>query len=103
MATPLLMAGLRTASLQVVATATIAGFVGAGGLGRYIIDGRATFDNVQIFAGAVLVALFALVTELVLGGAQRVLTPRGMRAELVSARAAAVVATPNPQRKGNTL
>ena len=46
------MAGVRTASVQVVATATIAAFVGAGGLGRFIIDGRAIFDNTEIFAGA---------------------------------------------------
>ena len=93
MAVPLLMAGVRTASVQVVATATIAAFVGAGGLGRYIIDGRAIFDNTQIFAGATLVALLSLATEVALGGAQRWLTPRGMRAEVVSARAAAVAAT----------
>jgi osmoprotectant transport system permease protein len=93
MAVPLLMAGVRTASVQVVATATIAAFVGAGGLGRYIIDGRAIFDNTQIFAGAALVALLSLATEVALGGAQRWLTPRGMRAQVVSARAAAVAAT----------
>jgi len=93
-ALPLLMAGVRTAAVQVVATATIAAFVGAGGLGRYIIDGRAVFDNTEIFAGALLVALLSLVTEVVLGTAQRVLTPRGLRAELVTARAAAVAAIP---------
>ncbi|MEY2591334.1 MAG: osmoprotectant transport system permease protein [Acidimicrobiaceae bacterium] len=93
MAVPLLMAGVRTASVQVVATATIAAFVGAGGLGRYIIDGRAIFDNTQIFAGATLVALLSLATEIALGGAQRALTPRGMRAGVISARAAAVAAT----------
>ncbi len=101
LAVPLLMAGVRTASVQVVATATIAAFVGAGGLGRYIIDGRAIFDNTQIFAGAVLVALLSLVTEVSLGFAQRALTPRGLRAELVTARAAAVAATSVPDGKVN--
>ena len=99
MATPLLMAGVRTASVQVVATATIAAFVGAGGLGRYIIDGRAVFDNTEIFAGALLVALLSLVTEVSLGLVQRWLTPRGMRAELVTARAAAVAVTSIPDEK----
>ena len=99
MAVPLLMAGVRTASVQVVATATIAAFVGAGGLGRFIIDGRAIFDNTQIFAGAALVALLSLATEVALGAAQRWLTPRGMRADVVSARAAAVAATTTQQRK----
>ncbi len=94
MASPLLMAGLRTASLQVVATATIAAFVGAGGLGRYIIDGRAVFDNTEIFAGAVLVALLSLVTELVLSGCQRLVTPRGLRSELATAKGAAVTQLP---------
>ncbi|MGI8661864.1 MAG: ABC transporter permease [Acidimicrobiales bacterium] len=99
-ATPLLMAGVRTASVQVVATATIAAFVGVGGLGRFIIDGRAAptpaQQNVQIFAGALLVALLSLVTELSLGLAQKRLTPRGLRAELALSKAAAVVAIPNP-------
>ena len=97
MAVPLLMAGVRTAAVQVVATATIAAFVGAGGLGRFIIDGRAIFDNTEIFAGAALVAALSLVTELALGGAQRWLTPRGLKADLVSARAAAVVASTIPE------
>jgi osmoprotectant transport system permease protein len=98
-AVPLLMAGVRTASVQVVATATIAAFVGAGGLGRYIIDGRATFDNTEIFAGALLVAVLSLATEVSLGFVQRALTPRGLRAELVTARAAPVVATSIPEGK----
>ncbi|MGQ0615722.1 MAG: ABC transporter permease [Acidimicrobiia bacterium] len=100
MAVPLLMAGVRTASVQVVATATIAAFVGAGGLGRYIIDGRSlptpAQQNTQIFVGALLVAALSLATEVVLGLAQRRLTPRGMRSELAATRAAAVVATPSP-------
>jgi osmoprotectant transport system permease protein len=93
LATPLLMAGIRTASVQVVATATIAAFVGVGGLGRYIIDGRVLPNpadrDVQIFAGALLVALLSLATELLLGLAQKWLTPRGLRSELAVTKAAA--------------
>ena len=78
-ALPLIMAGVRTAAVQVVATATIAAFVGAGGLGRYIVDGYAVRDYVQVFAGALLVALLSIATELVMSLLQRALTPKGLR------------------------
>lgn len=81
MALPLIMAGVRTSAVQVVATATIAAVVGAGGLGRYIIDGFAVQDNVQVFAGAVLVAALSLLTEVFFSLVQRVVTPRGLRKE----------------------
>ncbi len=60
---PLILAGIRAASGQVIATATIAAFVGLGGLGRYIIDGYASRDSGQITGGAVLIALLALAVE----------------------------------------
>lgn len=63
LALPVAVGGLRTAAVQVVATATVAALVGAGGLGRFIVDGIATRDFPQTFAGALLVALLALVTE----------------------------------------
>jgi osmoprotectant transport system permease protein len=78
-AVPLLAAGVRTAAVQVVATATIAAFVGAGGLGRFIIDGNAVRDDVRVVAGAVLVAALCLITDGVLAVAQSLLTPRGLR------------------------
>lgn len=93
LAIPLIMAGIRTTAVQVVATATIAAQLGAGGLGRYIIDGfatRSTGGFVKVIVGALLVALLALATELVLGLAQRALTPKGLRAERRSRRAADV-------------
>jgi len=64
--------------VQVVATATLAALVGWGGLGRYIIDGLATRDFVEVFAGASLVALLSLLTELGLGLLQRVVVPKGL-------------------------
>jgi osmoprotectant transport system permease protein len=79
MALPLVMAGLRTAAVQVVATATLAALVAWGGLGRYIVDGLAQQDYVLLFAGAVLVAAVSVLTELVLGGLQRLLVPVGLR------------------------
>jgi len=78
-AVPMVMAGLRTAAVQVVATATIAALVAWGGLGRYIVDGLAQRDFVQVFAGAVLVAGLAVVTEVALAGLQRLLSPAGLR------------------------
>ena len=79
MAVPLIMAGIRTAAVQVVATATLAAEVAWGGLGRYIVDGLAQHDTVQLFAGAVLIAVLSMLTELVLGGTQRLVTPAGIR------------------------
>jgi osmoprotectant transport system permease protein len=91
LAIPLLMAGIRTSAVQVVATATLAALIAGGGFGRYIIDGLAQFDYAKLFAGAVLVALLALATEVSLGGLERLLTPRGIRLLRVGAprRAAA--------------
>lgn len=60
---PLIVAGLRIAALQVVATATLAAIVGGGGLGRIVVDGLAVRDFPQVFSGAVLVALLAGLTE----------------------------------------
>ena len=63
LAMPLILAGLRSATGQVVATATIAAFVGLGGLGRYIIDGLAARDIGEISGGAIVVATLALLVE----------------------------------------
>jgi osmoprotectant transport system permease protein len=76
LAAPLIVAGLRTAAVQVVATATLAAVVAGGGLGRYITDGFAAGDRPQIFAGAVLVGLLAIATEGAFAFLQRVVTPR---------------------------
>ncbi len=78
-ALPLVMAGVRTAAVQVVATATLAALVAWGGLGRYIVDGLAQQDYVQLFSGAVLVATVSVVTEVVLGALQRLIVPAGLR------------------------
>lgn len=62
-ALPLLISGLRAAVLQVVATATVAAYVGLGGLGRFLIDGLATQDYASTAGGALLVAVLALVLD----------------------------------------
>lgn len=79
LAVPLIMAGVRTSAVQVVATATLAALVAGGGLGRYIVDGLARSDNPRTLAGALLVAALALSTELSLAGLQQVMVPRGIR------------------------
>jgi len=77
LAAPLVMAGVRTGAVQVVATATLAAFIGEGGLGRLIVDGRAVQDQAMVLAGAVVVAVLSIATELGLGALQRAVTPRG--------------------------
>lgn len=77
-ALPLIMSGIRSATLQVIATATIAAVVGLGGLGRFLIDGLAVRDTPQTAAGAVLVALLALAVDLVLALVQRSVVSRGL-------------------------
>jgi osmoprotectant transport system permease protein len=78
-ALPAILAGLRISAVQVVATATLAAVLGAGGLGRLIIDGIAQQDEAQLFAGAALVALLAIGTELLFARLQRAVVSRGMR------------------------
>jgi len=91
LALPLVMAGVRTAAVQVVATATLAAIVAWGGLGRFIVDGIAQRDFVQVFGGAVLVAGLAMATEVGLAAVGRAVTPRPLRlhdAKLVEAERA---------------
>jgi osmoprotectant transport system permease protein len=77
-AMPLIMAGIRTSTVQVVATATLAAYVGLGGLGRYLIDGLSQRDLPQVVGGAILVALLSLLTELLLGRVQALVVSRGL-------------------------
>jgi osmoprotectant transport system permease protein len=77
-AMPLIMAGIRTSTVQVVATATLAAFVGLGGLGRYLIDGLSQRDLPQVVGGAILVAVLSLLTELALGRVQALVVSRGL-------------------------
>jgi osmoprotectant transport system permease protein len=77
-AMPLIMAGIRTSAVQVVATATLAAFVGLGGLGRYLIDGLSQRDLAQVVGGAILVAVLSLLTELVLGRVQTLVVSEGL-------------------------
>lgn len=76
LAAPLIMAGVRIATLQVIATATLAALVGWGGLGRIIVDGYAVRRFPKIFAGALLVAALAVAADLAMGRVTRIVSPR---------------------------
>ena len=71
LALPVILAGVRTSAVQVVATATLGAVFGTGGLGRYIIDGIAQRREHEVFAGALIVALLSIATELGFGLLQR--------------------------------
>lgn len=77
-AMPLLISGIRAATLQVIATATIAAYVGLGGLGRYLIDGLAQGDYVVTAGGALLVAALALAIDGVLALSERRIVSPGL-------------------------
>jgi osmoprotectant transport system permease protein len=86
LASPLIMAGIRTSAVAVVATATLAAIVGWGGLGRYIYDGSRVHDYERLFAGALLVALLAIAVELSLAAVQHFVVPKGLRVAAQSGR-----------------
>lgn len=71
LAMPLIMAGVRTGAVAVVATATLGAVVGFGGLGRYIIDGFAQGNDVYIVVGGLFVAIGSILTEIGLGWIER--------------------------------
>jgi osmoprotectant transport system permease protein len=79
-ALPLIIGGVRSAVLQVISTATIAAYVGLGGLGRYIFDGLAQRDFPQMIGGSLLVALLAIVVDLLLVVLQKVVVSPGLQA-----------------------
>jgi osmoprotectant transport system permease protein len=77
-ALPLIASGLRSAALQVVATATLAATVSLGGLGRFLIDGIQQRDYDQMAGGAILVAALALLVDFVFAGIQRLVVSPGL-------------------------
>jgi osmoprotectant transport system permease protein len=76
----LMLAGVRTAAVNVVATATLGALVAGGALGRFIVDGLALQEYDQLMGGALLVALLAIATEVSFGALGRATVPAGMRA-----------------------
>lgn len=98
-AMPVLFGGVRTAALQIVATASIAAVVGLQGLGQLVINGVYNRDVPQAIAGAVLIALLAVVVDLALAGVQRVLVPTGVQL-LAGPRRAPVLLRRGPAGEG---
>ncbi len=86
---PLLVGGLRSALLQVIATVTIAAYVNLGGLGWPIIQGLPLRRFDEVLAGAILVAVLALVVDLLMALAQHAAVPRGVRTDRTSRRRSA--------------
>jgi osmoprotectant transport system permease protein len=80
---PVLAAGVRTSAVQVVATAPLGGFIGAGGYGDYIIDGVNTLNTTEILAGSILVAALAMSAEIGMSWLERRLTPAGLRVQAI--------------------
>jgi len=78
-ALPLILVGLRTATIFVVATATIAAYIGLGGLGRFIIDGLASNQYGPVAGGALLVVLLAVIVLAFFAGLSRLVVPAGLR------------------------
>jgi osmoprotectant transport system permease protein len=78
-ALPLIMLGLRTGAIFIVATATIAAEISAGGLGRYIIDGLATDNYGEVAGGAALVVVLALLVQFAFTGLRRLVVPAPLR------------------------
>jgi osmoprotectant transport system permease protein len=70
---------VRSAVLQVVATTTVAAYVGLGGLGRLLLDGLSSADYPQMAAGALVIAVLALLLDALLAGLTRLVVPRGTR------------------------
>lgn len=87
--TPLIAAGIRTSAVQIIATATLAAFIGAGGFGDYIVDGLNVFNYTELIVGAISVAILAMLVEVFMGWLQRTLTPEGLKVQDQAATAKA--------------
>ena len=103
LAAPLLMTGLRTAAVQVVATVTLAALVAGGGLGSIITLGFAQQDYGAVLAGAILVATLAVLTEVLLVLASWAFTPGPRRSLLPRSGARARAGVPEPTAAGVPL
>jgi osmoprotectant transport system permease protein len=100
---PLVMTGLRTAAVQVVATAGLAALVGGGGLGRIVNLGFGQQDYGLIIAGAILIAALALLTELLLVVLTWAVTPGPRRLPFLRTRSRPVAGEPEPVAAGMPL
>jgi osmoprotectant transport system permease protein len=96
LASSVIVGGFRTATLQVIATATIGAIVSGGGLGRFIVDGIHNQDYTTVIGGVILVAAVAIGADLILAWAQRRLTPMGLKVDEARRSDGADVGPPIP-------
>jgi len=91
-ALPVVLGGVRSAAVQIIATATLGAIFGSGGLGRFLVDGIAQNDDGQVFGGVLLVATLALATEAAIEILQRLARSKG--AENAASPASAIAPGP---------
>jgi osmoprotectant transport system permease protein len=78
LAVPVILAGVRTSAVLTVGTATLAAFIGAGGLGVPIVAGMQLADTTRVLSGALPAAALAMIVDRLLAGAEHLLRPRGI-------------------------
>ena len=78
LAIPVIMAGIRLTTVYLIGWATLASYIGAGGLGDYIFSGMTLYQTEFILAGAIPVTLLALLADFLLGKIENWVTPTGM-------------------------
>lgn len=98
---PLLIGGIRAAVLQVVATATLAAYVGAGGLGGYVFLGLKTQDYAEMLGASILVIALAIAFEIVFSLLQRAVVPAGVSGRTAGGRKGSRERARNPIPEGN--
>jgi osmoprotectant transport system permease protein len=79
LASPVLFSGIQTATIQTIGLATLAAFIGGGGFGDWILQGLAMLDTPVLLAGAVPVAVLAMITEIGMSRLRRLVVPAGLQ------------------------
>ncbi len=77
LALPVIIGGIRSAAIEIIASAAIAAFIGVRTLGLFLTSGISTLNDVELLTGAIPIAILALLTELILAGVQRAVSPPG--------------------------
>ncbi|SOC18006.1 osmoprotectant transport system permease protein [Ureibacillus xyleni] len=81
LAIPVIMSGIRLSAVYVISWATLASYIGAGGLGDFIFNGLNLYQTELILGGAIIVTLLALLADFILGKLEKIVTPKGLRLE----------------------